>query len=164
MKQIREMQQIARAEDIEFSKLEASTKEVIRNMFVFTADEIGVSRFEKILKINKKPEWDLQTRKLNIAIRLKAKKISISEIKRLLLEYGEDVSIMQDNERMEMRIWINSTSETKLKMLYGIIDDSMPLNIFCLISATEKMQSNIYKTVINRITPRIIMKDKGLPV
>ena len=46
IKQIKEMQQIAKAEDIEFSKLNVSINEVIRNMFVFTADETGVMRFE----------------------------------------------------------------------------------------------------------------------
>lgn len=45
IKQIKDIQQIAKAEDIEFTKLNTSITEVIRNMFVFTADETGVKRF-----------------------------------------------------------------------------------------------------------------------
>jgi len=50
IKQIKEMQQIARAEDIEFEKLKAVTTQTIRNMFVYTADETGVKRFETVFK------------------------------------------------------------------------------------------------------------------
>ena len=59
IKQIKEMQQIAKAEDIEFSKLNVSINEVIRNMFVFTADETGVIRFEKLLGIKPKAAQSL---------------------------------------------------------------------------------------------------------
>ena len=50
IKQIKDIQQIAKAEDIEFTKLNTSITEVIRNMFVFTANETGVKRFEKLFR------------------------------------------------------------------------------------------------------------------
>ena len=51
IQQIREIQQIANAEDIEFSKLNRAIDRVIKNMFIFTSDETGVARFEAILGI-----------------------------------------------------------------------------------------------------------------
>ena len=64
IKQIKDIQQIAKAEDIEFTKLNTSITEVIRNMFVFTADETGVKRFEKLLGITPKAAQSLDDRKI----------------------------------------------------------------------------------------------------
>ncbi len=45
IRQIKEIQEIARAEDLEFSKLNLSIREVLGDMFVFTA---GGDRPEKV--------------------------------------------------------------------------------------------------------------------
>ena len=66
IRQIKEIQQIARAEDLEFEKLKAVTTQVIRNMFVYTADETGVKRFEKVFKITPKASQSLEDRKAYI--------------------------------------------------------------------------------------------------
>jgi len=51
IRNIREIQQIATSEDIEFSKLKANMVRILENMFILTADELGISRFENMLKI-----------------------------------------------------------------------------------------------------------------
>ena len=63
IRNIREIQQIAAAEDIEFSKLGAATKRTLDNMFVLTADITGVQRFEKMLGIRPKATQGLKERK-----------------------------------------------------------------------------------------------------
>ena len=77
IKQIKDIQQIAKAEDIEFSKLNTSINEVIRNMFVFTANETGVQRFEKLLGIKPKAAQSLDDRKIYILSMMNRRKMSL---------------------------------------------------------------------------------------
>ena len=80
IKQIKEMQQIAKAEDIEFSKLNVSINKVIRNMFVFTADETGVMRFEKLLGIKPKAAQSLDDRKIYILSMMNRRKMTNGDV------------------------------------------------------------------------------------
>ena len=129
IKQIREMQQIAKAEDIEFSKLNASIREVIRNMFVFTADETGVRRFEKLLGIKPKAAQGLDDRKIYILSMMNRRKMSLSELMAMLSNYSEGITALNDIAGMEMIVEIN-TDAGSLEMLNGIIDEILPMNIF----------------------------------
>lgn len=129
IKQIREMQQIARAEDIEFSKLKASTQEVIRNMFVFTANDLGVRRFEKILGITPKAAQSLDDRKLYIISMMNRRKMSLSELTAMLSNYSEGIELINDMSNMEMIVTIN-TDAGSLETLNNIIDEILPLNIY----------------------------------
>ena len=129
IKQIREMQQIARAEDIEFSKLKISTEEVIRNMFVFTANDLGVRRFEKILGITPKAAQSLDDRKIYIISMLNRRKMSLSELTAMLSNYSEGIELINDMSNMEMIVTIN-TDAGSLETLNNIIDEILPMNIY----------------------------------
>ena len=133
IKQIREMQQIAKAEDIEFSKLNVSISEVIRNMFVSTANETGVRRFEKLLGIKPKAEQSLDDRKIYILSMMNRRKMSLSELMTMLSNYSEGITILNDIENMEMIVEIN-TDAGSLDMLNSIIDEILPLNIFFMFA------------------------------
>lgn len=129
IKQIKEIQQIAKAEDIEFSKLNVSINEVIRNMFVFTADETGVQRFEKLLGIKPKAGQSLDDRKIYILSMMNRRKMSLSELMAMLSNYSEGITVLNDIANMEMIVEIN-TDAGSLEMLNSIIDEILPLNIF----------------------------------
>lgn len=133
IKQIREMQQIAKAEDIEFSKLNISINEVIRNMFVFTADETGVMRFEKLLGIKPKAAQSLDDRKIYILSMMNRRKMSLSELMAMLSNYSEGITILNDIANMEMIVEIN-TDAGSLDMLNSIIDEILPLNIYFMFA------------------------------
>lgn len=129
IKDIKEIQQIAKAEDIEFSKLNASINDVIRNMFVFTADETGVQRFEKIFGIKPKASQSLEDRKLYILSMMNRRKMSLSELTAMLSNYSEGIALINDISNMEMIVEIN-TDAGSLETLNNIIDEILPLNIY----------------------------------
>lgn len=129
MKQIKEIQQIARAEDIEFYKLKAATDKVIRNMFVYTADELGVKRFEKILGITPKAAQSMDDRKIYIISMMNRRKMSLSELTAMLSNYSEGIELINDMSNMEMIVAIN-TDAGSLDTLNNIIDEILPMNIY----------------------------------
>lgn len=129
IRQIREIQQIARAEDIEFNKLKILVSEVIGNMFVFTANETGVSRFEKILGITPKAAQSLDDRKLFIVSMMNRRKMSLSELTAMLSNYSEGIELLNDMDSMEMIVTIN-TDAGSIDTLNKIIDEILPLNIY----------------------------------
>ena len=133
IKQIKEMQQIAKAEDIEFSKLNVSINKVIRNMFVFTADETGVMRFEKLLGIKPNAAQSLDDRKIYILSMMNRRKMSLSELMAMLSNYSEGITILNDIANMEMIVEIN-TDAGSLDMLNKIIDEILPLNIYFMFA------------------------------
>ena len=51
LRKIREFQEIARVEDIEFLRLYGETQRALNNMFIEYADEYGISRLEKVCGI-----------------------------------------------------------------------------------------------------------------
>ena len=133
IKQIKEMQQIAKAEYIEFSKLNVSINEVIRNMFVFTADETGVIRFEKLLGIKPKAAQSLDDRKIYILSMMNRRKMSLSELMAMLSNYSEGITLLNDITNMEMIVEIN-TDAGSLDTLNSIIDEILPLNIYFMFA------------------------------
>lgn len=150
IKQIREMQQIAKAEDIEFSKLNASINEVIQNMFVYTANETGVRRFEKLLGIKPKSAQSLNDRKIYILSMMNRRKMSLSELMAMLSNYSEGITILNDIANMEMIVEIN-TDAGSLEILNSIIDEILPLNIYFMFAMQRK-------TIIKyRVEDRIFM-------
>lgn len=131
---IREIKQIARAEDIEFAKLRGRMTSAVNNLFIFTANEEGISRLEKVLNITANKKQKLEDRKLYILSVLNRKKMSLFEIEKLLKNYA-DVGLHIDNDAEKLNVNItNNTSNVKL--IYRILDDFMPLNL-CMEFGTE---------------------------
>lgn len=129
IKQIKDIQQIAKAEDIEFTKLNTSITEVIRNMFVFTADETGVKRFEKLLGITPKVAQSLDDRKIYIISMMNRRKMSLEELTAMLSNYSEGIRLINDMSNFEMIVEIN-TDAGSLETINSIIDEILPLNIY----------------------------------
>lgn len=127
IKQIKEMQQIAKAEDIEFSKLNASIREVIGNQFLSTANETGIQRFEKMLGIKPKTGQSLNDRKIYILSKLNQRKMSLSELVTILQEYA-NISIKTDYSEGTLMLETKS-STLNAAVVYGMMDEIIPLNV-----------------------------------
>lgn len=156
------MQQIAKSEDIEFLKLCVETNDVLNNMFVFTANELGVSRMEKMLHIKNEKKWDLETRKLNIAAKMNDSKMSISDLKNLISEYEQEIQFINNNQTQEIIIVSCGLTEGKLKTINNIIENVLPLNISYKMELNDTTSSNIYIGMHNRASPQIVCCDNGL--
>lgn len=128
IKRIREMRQMAEAEDIEFSRLNASINEAIENMFVSTAGEAGVRRFEELLGIRPKAGQGLDERKVYILSMMNRRRMSLPEIKAALSDYCGDVELICDIAEMEMSVAMEAGT-VGITAVNGILDELMPLNI-----------------------------------
>lgn len=133
IKQIREIQQIAKAEDIEFSKLNIAIKQVIKNMFLFTADETGVQRLEKLLGIKPKKTQSLEERKIVIETKIFQGEISLGKLQDMLQGYSQGIRLLSHMQECELEVITNEDVISK-DIIYKIVDEILPLNIYFEVS------------------------------
>lgn len=161
IKQIKEMQQIAKAEDIEFSKLNVSINEVIRNMFVFTADETGVIRFEKLLGIKPKAAQSLDDRKIYIISMMNRRKMGLSEIEAMLSDYCKGIKLVGDICNMEMIVEMG-TDASNMGAISDLLEEILPLNIYIRYSFRSEranMRKDALQTIGNRLRIKPLLPD-----
>lgn len=68
LRKIREFQEIAKTENLEFLRLYGETDRTLKNLFIETADEYGVKRLEKIAGIYPEAEDTLTQRKARLYV------------------------------------------------------------------------------------------------
>lgn len=159
IKQIKIIQQIAKAEDIEFEKLNAEKDKIEQNMFVLTADEIGVERFEKILNIDN-ALTDIESRKLYILANLCKSRLNLTDIKQMINIYAEEMEFICDINNMEIVIKLMGTERDKLITINKIIDDFIPLNIYYALYAHEPIKNQLNYGTYGRLTQKLILQPK----
>lgn len=133
IKQIKEIQQIAYAEDIEFEKLNSFINKVALNMFVTTADESGVARFEKMFGIVPQTTQTLEERRLHIMSKSCQGKISLGQLQNMLQEYSQGIRIVSHMDDFELEVVTNKDVIDK-SVIYKIVDEVLPLNIWFEVS------------------------------
>jgi hypothetical protein len=143
LKQIKEMQQIARAEDAEFEKLKKQISEVIQNMFIFTANEAGISRFERIIGITPKAAQSLDERKAYIFYMMNRRKMSLSELNALLSGYSKNIELKPIYSNNELVVLIDDVAGS-LEMVYEILDSLLPLDTCITMQIPVKGSADIY--------------------
>jgi len=133
IKRIKEIQQIAKAEDIEFSKLNTSINEAIRNMFVLTANETGARRFERLLGVRPKAAQGIEERRAYILAALNRREMGLSELEGMLTACSEGIKLIPDYQFWELEISVGG-QERNLKMLYGLLDSVIPMQAYIYFS------------------------------
>jgi len=128
IRDIKEIQQIARAEDKEFDKLKSIAGNVANNMFISSADEAGVSRFEKMLGIMPAKSQTLGERKLFILSQMRQGKISLGKLQDMLQEYSKGIRLLSHMEECELEV-ITGEDTVNGDVLYKIVDEILPLDI-----------------------------------
>lgn len=129
-------------------------------MFVFTADEEGVKQFESILGINNKLK-DLEARKLNIIAKLCKKKMSLSDLKALIEEYIEGITLQGDMEGLELIAGMGGLERDKLLTVMGILDDFIPLNIYCTVNIRDSMINHTNYGMCGQSYQRLSLQGRG---
>lgn len=145
IRQINDIQQIAKAEDIEFSKLDASINSVIKNMSVLTADETGVQRFEKVLGLKPEAGQSLDDRKICIMAMGNRGKISIKELETMLSQYCEGIRLETNINNMELAV-VREESIISIHTIHNILEENLPLNIF--YHFLTKLESNANQKIM----------------
>ncbi len=128
IQQIKEIQKIAKAEDIEFSKLKENTEEVIKDMFLFTATESGIIKLEDILGIKSKEEQSIEERRNYLYYSMNQRKMSLSELEKMFFN-SEKVCLEPDYDAEEIKVWID-TQTRNLKIIFEMLDNLLPLQIY----------------------------------
>lgn len=131
IRKLKEIEQIANAEDIEFSKLRLSMNNVSRNMFILTADKIGIQKFEHLFGITPKVSQSLEERRTIILFQANRRKMSLSELYTMLSEY---LGIQFDIDKNKMKLEVTaSIDEGNVEILRNVIDEILPLNIYFIL-------------------------------
>lgn len=132
--QIREIQQIAKAEDAEFEKMQCCLERVLKNMFLSTADESGVRRLESMFGILSRESQSLEERKRYIYYRLNRRRMSMSELSEMLSGHLGGVVLNADYDEGILTVVIGS-DVMGLHETYGILDELVPLWV-CILFET----------------------------
>lgn len=126
---IKEMQAICNAEQPEFDEMAAEIDQVLLNMFITTANEYGISRFEQELGIKPKEGSDLEERRLVVLTRANKDKVSASKLISILSNYAAGTQIYKDFNEFVATIVLNADA-TSLQTIFEILDERLPLNIY----------------------------------
>ena len=148
IKRIKEIQQIAQAEDKEFSKLISACNAVSRNMFVTTADINGVERFEKILGISPKDFWTLEERKMYILTTMNQCKMTLLELVFMISVYCNEIKLVCDYKNYEL--YVNSGDNvTGTGIIYSILDEFLPLQVYIIFAMESDTKTEFTENVKN---------------
>ena len=135
IKKIKEIQQIAKAEDAEFEKLKASTDEVLKNMYVLTANEMGIKRFEKIFRITPPASQSLEDRKLYVLSVINRGKMSLFELRQIISSYSQEIKLVMNYDESELMVNIGENVKNT-SMVFKILDEILPIQV-CVFFAMK---------------------------
>ena len=130
IKQIKEIQQIAKAEDKEFLKLAHESENVINNMFISTSNEEGVKRFEKLLGIIPDNGRTLEERRQDVIIHMNTPCTYRTLLNKLEVLYGAgNYEISRDLKNYSINVVVHSELRGQKKALETMLDYFLPMNI-----------------------------------
>ena len=133
VRQIKEIQRIATAEDREFSKLAAASASVLKNMFISTADGYGIARFEKLSGITPEPGMTLEERKMHVLAVANKCKMTLLELMFMLSAYPGSIKLLCDYNATEMFVDVGE-DVTGTGVIYGILDSFLPLQVYIIFA------------------------------
>lgn len=133
-----------RAEDPEFRLIWDAAKRVLNNEFILTADEYGISRYEKILGLYPEKEDTLESRRARVLTRWTT---TLPYTERMLIEKliaicGENnFTFIKNYDEYKIEIEVSVELFGQLEELENVIEQLAPCNI--IIAVKNKLS---YKT------------------
>ncbi|WP_180968226.1 putative phage tail protein [Cytobacillus massiliigabonensis] len=137
--ELKEMQEIVRVENENFNEVRLNLINIFKTRFINETNEIGISRWEKMLKINAAKDETLQFRKSRLLSRMQGKEpYTIRYLKKLLnallgeTEYQVNLDII--NEHLEVLMSFGSGVSAEMQVRYykelsELLDKVVPLNL-----------------------------------
>lgn len=132
LRQIKELKEIAKAEEPELRYLLEACDRTLSNLFITTADEYGISRFEKMLSIFPDDGEDLETRRFNVLIKWDDRVVYTDKelYNRLLSLCGEGkFSIDPHYDEYAIDISVEIGVKGAFDMIIALIDEMLPCNL-----------------------------------
>jgi hypothetical protein len=132
------------AENPEFILIWNATDRVLKNEFIETADEYGISRFEKILNIFPSKEDTLESRRARVQARWFSSipytfKAFVSKLAALCGD--TDFTIIKDYEKYRIEIFTDLELFGQVDELEHIIETVMPCNM--IVNSKNEMPCNV---------------------
>ena len=143
LRSLREFEEIAKAEEPELVTLLDSVDRTLANMFIQTADEYGISRFEKMLSLYPSAEDSLDTRRFRVQTKWNDQ-LPYSERElnnRLVALCGEDgytLKISYDEYTVDVSVAL--TNKEALPLVQELLANIVPCNMV----VTASLRYNTY--------------------
>lgn len=139
MADFKEISVTLEAENPEFVLVWNAAERVLRNEFIETADEYGISRFEKILNLSPSTEDTLESRRARVQARwFNAVPYTMKAfLAKLIALCGDsDFTVTKEYEKYTVKILTNLELFGQVEELEHIIESMMPCNMI-IISTNE---------------------------
>ncbi len=129
IKKMREIQEIAKGEDIEFQKLDVAIKRASQNMFVATADEAGLERLEGLLGITPNTSQGIEDRRLYILSMMNRRRMGMSELRQMLSAYSEDITLVIEEDSSALSVTVGDGAR-HIQAIHDILEEMIPLQVY----------------------------------
>lgn len=133
----REIREIALVEQGEFDDLWVEKDQILDNAFIMDADDYGVSRYETILGIVKKPSETLDERKFNILVKVNEQlpytmNALKEKLKNLCGADGYRVILTHTTYTLEIKVAL--VAKNNFDAVTEMVKRVVPCNLVCVIS------------------------------
>lgn len=142
LRQLKEFKEIAKAEETEIRYLLEACDNALSNLFIHTANELGISRFESMLGIFPDEGADLETRRLSVLTAWASKEVytDVWLYNKLSSLCGGEVSITHNNEEYSMDIAVECGVRGVVEILCSLLSDTLPCNLVYTLNAYTRAQ------------------------
>lgn len=132
LRQLKEFKEIAKAETPELKYILEQVERTLNNMFIETADEYGIKRFEDMMGIYPEAGASLETRRFNVLVKWNDK-VPYTEkelYNRLISICGDDnFSVNPDYKNYFLEIITHLGIEGAFDIISSILQDMIPCNL-----------------------------------
>ena len=132
LRQLKEFKEIAKAETPELKYILEQIERTLNNMFIETADEYGIKRFEDMMGIYPEAGASLETRRFNVLVKW-TDKVPYTEkelYNRLISICGDDnFSVNPDYKNYFLEIITHLGIEGAFDTISSILQDMIPCNL-----------------------------------
>lgn len=131
LRNLREFKEIAKAEEPEFIYLLSACNRALENLFIETADEYGISRFEEMMGIYPESGATLDTRRFSVQSRWVGETYNLEALKRQLhtLCGNDGYSLLLDNNNYRVEVKLSMENEKHISRIAELLDRVMPANL-----------------------------------
>lgn len=157
LRELKEFKEIAKAEEPEIRLLLNSIEKTLDNMFIETADEYGIARFEKILGIIPNDTATLEERRFDAMVRWNDKLPYTEEALRGFLGVlcGEEgYTLNVNHETYEVTVKLGLESQNSYEEVVSLLDRMAPVNLIkkVILFNTHLILANHTHGELSRLT------------
>ena len=133
LRHLKEFKEIAKVEEPEIKQLLEACSDTINNLFIPTANEYGISHFEKMLNIFPSDGEDIETRRLTVLTAWSSKEVYTERWlhDKLASMFGgsEKVGIIPQYDKYSVEIDVETGVRGAVEIISSLLSDTLPCNL-----------------------------------